>query len=442
MFTLSVLKYLMKRLGFEMTVSQIMDARCVMVNDGSGVLVNAMSQEYSYVLTAAHVLRNENEIKNRRGQALRIIEINRHPDSMNFDCAVIQVEYIPNIEQFTQPTRSLEHRANLVFTGFPMTERQSATPLKHYDGHMTSVVDELIMFTIDGIPGRDSIVGMSGGGVYHVRSNRPYLIGVECRMDGEQRNQQFGRVQCQGLARFEEIIQARGLAHMVPSFLECFSCLKDQIFNFNVIEPTNVARLQNALLDVADSLVERGMPAPYELMNKYKNALLISSDKPEEVRDKALWIAYFEFLIICVLIDGVDAASSTYIQGLERKRKIIYSSDSGNWIGRLQEILSIARKTLDEKGTIIVVSPEGGAEMFPPEVYVDRIIKNISTVPKSGPFIKIDSPESAIYKSFVITHLNGLRKACVVLKENDFSAISGVSELLTLFRDSFNEIIK
>ncbi len=62
---------------------------------------------------------------------------------------------------------------------------------------MTSVVNELIVFTVDGIPGKDTISGMSGG-VYHVDGNRPYLVGVEFRMDGDDQDQQYGRVQRQG----------------------------------------------------------------------------------------------------------------------------------------------------------------------------------------------------------------------------------------------------
>jgi hypothetical protein len=63
-------------------------------------------------------------------------------------------------------------------------------------------------------------------------------------------------------------------------------------------------------------------------------------------------------------------------------------------------------------------------------------------VSNTGPFIKIDNPDSAIYKSFVLTHLNGLRKTCVVLKEDEFAATPEGYEQLKLFRDSFNEIIK
>ena len=42
----------------ETTIYEIMQSYCVRVNGGSGVLVNAMTIEYSYVLTAAHVIKD------------------------------------------------------------------------------------------------------------------------------------------------------------------------------------------------------------------------------------------------------------------------------------------------------------------------------------------------------------------------------------------------
>jgi tRNA A37 N6-isopentenylltransferase MiaA len=49
----------MMRSDLNKTASEVMQSYCVMVNGGSGVLVNAMTQDYSYVLTAAHVIRKK-----------------------------------------------------------------------------------------------------------------------------------------------------------------------------------------------------------------------------------------------------------------------------------------------------------------------------------------------------------------------------------------------
>jgi hypothetical protein len=442
------LKRLAKKSGFKMTTSELMASYCVTVNEGSGVLVSAMSQEYSYVLTARHVVREsiaDNVVTDHKGKELKVLGVLLHTDENHrkiYDCCVIQVEYVSSITQQAFPASLLPNRANLTLLGLPATERDSATPIKHYDGHMTSVVNELIVFTVDGIPGKDTISGMSGGGVYHVDGNRPYLVGVEFRMDGDDQDQQYGRVQCQGLNRFEEIIEVNSKASMVPAYLECFSRLRELIFGFNVVEQKNVVDLRAELLKFADGLVGQGMPAPYELMGNYKSDLLISSHRPGEVKDKELWVAYFEFLIICAIIDNVGTVDSAYVQGLERKRRVLYTSDGSNWVGKLELILKAARKLLDKNGTVIVVSPEQGADMLPDGFQVDRVVKNIALVPNAGPLAPIDQAESSIYKSFVLAHLEGLRKQCVVRKETDFAkAEAGVAQL-HVFRKHFNAFIK
>ncbi|MGP5564991.1 ABC-three component system protein [Vreelandella alkaliphila] len=424
-----------------MTNAEQMTEHCVMVNGGSGVLVSAMSQDYSYVLTARHVLKaQDNQVINHQKRPIRIIDFHEHPNA-DYDCAVIQVQYVPSIKQSAWPA-TIQGQANLSMVGFPETSRETVTPIKVYNGTLTSVIDERIVVTLEGSPGQKSIAGMSGGGVYYIRDDRPYLVGVECRMDGEHEEERYARVQCHSLSRFAEIIETKGLAPMVPCFLECFSRLREYIFGFNVIDPQSVQNLQARLWWVADTLVEQGLPAPFKIMEKYKGDLLVSSGRPSEVQDRDLWVAYFEFIVICALIDEVRIVDDAYIQSIERKRRILYTSDRTNWIRSLDEILKAARRMLDENGTIVVASPQEDAEMLPPDAHVNRIIKDIASVPNSGSFLQIDNANDAIYKTFVLTHLKGLRKACVVDNEDKFAGVTSGIDKLQLFRDLYNEVIK
>lgn len=419
-----------------------------MINEGSGVLVNAMSQEYSYVLTAGHVLKkdiSEIVVTNHEGEKIQVLDILVHPDDRHkakYDCGILKVAYASSIDQKLSTASTLPHLTSLTLVGFPATERQSASPIKHYDGHITSVVDNHIVLTLEGIPGTGTIKGMSGGGIYHVEGFQPYLVGIEYGMDGTGQEQQFGRVQCHGLIRFEEIIKENGCAPMVPAHLECFSRLREKIFGFNVVDQQHVARLKSALFKFADELIENGMPAPYKLLSKYETDLLVDSTRPNEVRDRELWVAYFEFLVICALLDNVGVVDDIYIQGLERRRRILYTSDGSNWVGRLEFILKAARRLLDKNGTVIVASPEQGADLLPAGFHLDKVVRNISLVPNAGPLAPIDQAESALYKSFVLAHLEGIRKKCVVQEEWTFSETEAGVEQLSLFRNKLNEFVK
>ena len=442
--TLDVWKRLAKELVFKMTYAELMAANCVMVNAGSGVLVSAMSQDYSYVLTARHALEDHNVLTDHRGQPIRIIDVHRHPDAAHdekYDCAVIQVEYVPDIKQSSLPAGSLEARAFLSLAGFPTLDRKGESPIKHYDGHLTSVAEDLMVFTVDGIPGHDSIVGMSGGGVYCLYDNHPYLVGVEFRMDRDTPEQQSGRVQCQGLNRFEEIIQAKKLAHMVPCFLECFSRLKNEIFSFNVISPQNVQKLQEKLGALADVLIAGGLPAPYELMVKYQRSLLVTTELPGAMQDKQLWVAYFEFVIICALVDGAPVLDEAYLEALERRRRFLYSSSSENWLRNLPEILRSARHMLDAKGTMVVASPQEDARELPEDSHLEYVLDDIGSVPTSGSMLRIDNINDPVYKTYTVTHMKGLRNKYVVLKEWEYGKAMPSAQL-NIFREYYNEVIK
>jgi len=431
-----------------MTASEIIQSYCVRVNEGSGVLVNAMTQDYSYVLTAAHVIQNitNYEVIDFQGAHLQVLEVLTSPspsdaEAVANDCAILKVSYQERVAQRSFPASCLSDRANLRFVGYPKTERVSSAPIKHYDGHLTSVVHELVIFTVDGVPGKSTIEGMSGGGVYHVQGESPLLIGVEFQMDGTGQDQQYGRVQCHTLVRFKEIIIEHKSAPMIPAYLECFSRMQEMIFAFNVIDQSNVLNLKVALVKFADSLIKNEMPPPYKVMDQYDSQLLVDPLQSGELETRQLWVAYLEFLVISALIDNAGTVDGAYIKSIERKRRLLYTSDSTNWISRLEELLIIARKILDKDGTLIVASPDTAANLLPPNFVLDKVINNIAVVPNQGPF-SIDAVESSIYTSFKLTHLEGLRKSCVIDREFEYQSVPSGLAQLQLFRDKLNEIIR
>ena len=150
-----------------MTVSEIIQSYCVKVNGGSGVLVNAMTLEYSYVLTAAHVLDgiNVHKVFDYQGNPVEVLEVLRHSEpfvleTLSNDYAILKVSFQAHVTQKVFTAEELPHRADLTLVGYPKLERTSQTPIKFYGGHMTNVNDDLIFFTIDGIPSKSEIEGM------------------------------------------------------------------------------------------------------------------------------------------------------------------------------------------------------------------------------------------------------------------------------------------
>lgn len=432
-----------------MTVSEIMQSYCVKVNGGSGVLVNAMTRDYSYVLTAAHVIlekRDDIVVLDYQDTPLGVLSVHIPREWIDsklerYDFAILKVDYQERVAQKCLTASDLIDRSPLTLVGFPETERGSSDPIKEYIGHKISVANELVIMSLDGGPGTTTIRGMSGGGVYNVQGEKALLIGVEFQMDGTGREQQYGRVQCHSLVRFEELITANSSAPMIPAYLECFSNMRDRIFSFNVIEPNNVSNLKLELENAADYLIENGLLPPYKVMEQYHSELLVDPTKLGELKTYELWVAYLEFLVISVLIDQSGSADDTYLKGLERKRRLIYTSDGTNWISRLEDLLKTARRLLDKDGTLIVASPEPAARVLPQTFRLEKVISNISVVPNKGPFPVIDSSESAIFTSFKLTHLEGLRNKCVVDIEDEYPNLQAGKSQSDLLREKLSEII-
>ncbi|WP_046003099.1 ABC-three component system protein [Pseudoalteromonas rubra] len=432
-----------------MTVSEIIKSYCVKVNGGSGVLVNAITREYSYVLTAAHVIpENQDEIvvndyQNNRLAVLSVLIPPEWDESEpdRYDYAILKVDYQERLAQKCAPASDLTELAPLTLVGFPITERDSSDPIKEYTGHKISVANDLIIMFLDGGPGTTTIRGMSGGGVYHIKEEKPLLVGVEFQMDGTGSEQQYGRAQCHSLARFEELIAAYSSAPMIPAYLECFSNMRDRIFTFNVIDQNNVSNLKLELGRAADYLINTDLVPPYKVMERYHSDLLVDPSNIGELKTYELWVAYLEFLVISVLIDQSAGADDAYLKGLERKRRLIYTSNGTNWVSRLEDLLKTARRLLDKDGTLIVASPEPAARVLPPSFRLENVISNISIVPNQGPFPVIDSSESAILTSFKLTHLEGLRQKCVVDIEDEYPNLQSGKSQSDLLREKLSEII-
>lgn len=433
------------KLDTNKTVSEIMQSYCVMVNSGSGVLVNAMTLEFSYVLTARHAVVDDpakNEVSDHNKKPIKVLDVMVFPKEGQqepLDCAILKVTYQEGVSQKTWAAVNLPAMANLTFVGLPAAERASATPIKHRAGQAASVVNELITLELAGIPSKDVIQGMSGGGVYHIDNGFPYLVGVEFEMEATCLDHQYGRVDCHSLARYNQLLALHSSTPMVPPYLECFSRVRDRIFAFNVYDPINVRNLKSALLGFADLLIASGMPPPYEIMKRYDVQLLLDMTEYSVLEARELWVAYLEFVVISALMDSTGNANSGYISGIDKKRRLLYTSDGTNWLRRLDEILKIARKFLDKDGTLVVASPDAAAKPFPKGAMLEKVISNIAIVP--GQPFSIDEVESEIYTSYKLTHLEGLRNSCVIEKEEDYRSLATGRDQLLELRKNLNEII-
>ncbi|MEX5540326.1 ABC-three component system protein [Pseudomonas poae] len=421
-----------------MTADELIVSYAVKVNGGSGVLVSALSSEYTYVLTAKHAIGNPIAVT-RAGSALRVIGVPYlHPDN---DCAIIKVEYQDGIVQRLLRDE-LPTGSRISYVGYPETNVCAIRPYKIYTGLSNDNADKLIVCNLDGGPGQASIEGMSGGGIYHYRNGRPYLWAVEFRMDDEDPDARYGRVLCHSIESYDEIIQTSGLDLIAPFYMKCFSNFTDDIFHFNARNPNNVAKLRDKLGELADWLISKNMPAPHDLMLRYKKELLLSSEDPiSTVFGRELWVAYLEFIVMCAVLDDVLLIDEEYLISLDRRRRFMYSCSHSNWLRKLSVLMEAARNLLDENGVIFVNSPEENAVGLPDKEDIDEVLANIAASPKFRSQARIDSAHSGITNTYSFAHLKGLRNKLVLDNHRRYGE-RPIEKQLCLLKDFYDRAIK
>lgn len=428
-----------------MTIHERMKSYSVRVNEGSGVLIRPMSTEYSYVLTAKHNVEGQKvEIYDLDGILLPYLEIYPHKDKGR-DCAIIKIKLIAGLTPTRYHDEYLQHNAESTLAGFPTLSRYADVMRERcslMNGKISSVDREGFTFTAENLPNKNIVDGYSGGGVYLIKNDEIYLIGIEYRMDGEAEQQQYSIVRCLNFKCFDEIVEENKLAPLIPSYFECFSQTIKYTFQYTeAIKPESFKNLKLNLAAFASALVAGGLPTPEKLLAEYGSQLLLTGESNQSLYDMDLWFSFFEFLIICSIIDDVASIDGEYIKNLEKNRRFIYSRNGDNWVRHLQAIIDIADELLGEDGTVVIRTNHVTHAARPTKKEISFIVPDISIVPSEMRESRIDLGKAGSVSGLNLLNLCGLHYECVISDEPEY-AKSRKRDLIKLFRDNHNVFIK
>lgn len=176
-------------------------------------------------------------------------------------------------------------------------------------------------------------------------------------------------------------------------------------------------------------------------MQRYNEQLVLLTKNIEHLKEKELWIAYCEFLIICLIVDYPQMADENYLNSLDEKRRLLYYNSTESWTRKLQEILIYAQSVFIDKGTLIISYPESHALLFPHKETLADVVDDISQIPLDGYGDEIDNTYEKLYENLVITHLQTLNNHCVSQYEYKYRDLKS-REMINLFKGSYYEIIK
>ncbi|MBX9446352.1 ABC-three component system protein [Dickeya chrysanthemi] len=419
-----------------MSIHEYIRKHAVKVNDGSGVLIQCLSEEFSYILTAKHTLKSENRVETWDGQLLTILEVYPHSE----DCALLKTPLVSGLPLVRFKSNKFDHKSEAIFGGFPgyrAKEATAETRFKTYEGKIKQL-DKAFYLTLEGLPPKAQIEGASGGGVYLIVNEKPYLIGVEIEMAGPQ-PQEPGVVLCYDMARFDEIVKENDLPPILPSFLFCFSRIRSNTFNYTLNSPRVLNALRRQLHNKAEGLVHDGIPKPYELLALYDKGLIVNGQPDEAMYDLQLWSAYAEFFVLHSLLNDVKVMDLNYLKSMERTSRFVYSRSKDAWLRDLNNIISSARRLLDHGGVLVVSSGDVGSQPIADKSFIKYLVEDIGAPAaeyeyEDGARIDMGLESGDVPFSFAL--LGSLHRECITRNEQAFLGLNS-AQLMELFKDKY-----
>jgi len=352
-------------------VFEIIKQHTVIVDGGSGVLVQPMTDEYSYILTAKHNLLidykddklgikdlSQIEIMTFCDEKLTAIDIYAH---QNLDIAVIKIDFRQGvgIYPYQKPLRSGE---SVWLYGYPGIKRSQDSPISYQieSYHLTihEPLQEKISFRNSDMGPIDDIKGFSGGGLFHVDEglDKAFLVGIENAMDSTRALHE--RVKGIPTPAFSGLLAENGLARLKPLHLTDFNQLCEQVFPINYYE--HLADFQKKDFDHVVGLIKRDSKnvaelidcTPLEILTKYRSQLEVTKRDKSELENEALWCALLELVVLTSITKNIKCDEidiSTLFDGLFEECRVIYIDSDKDWKTCYEEILTSSTSYLNHR---------------------------------------------------------------------------------------------
>jgi hypothetical protein len=404
----------------------------VIVAEGSGVLVPAMTSNYAYVLTASHNVRidREDPSKLRDAEDIEVRMADGTPiavlavfGSDNEDAALLLVSGV-TVEPIAYATNSIQFDDRAWLYGYPDIRRDGAVPaLRPFRCTIGDIDCSGFCIETSSFANYREVVGISGGGVFKHVDREWLLVGIEYCMEGRE-GESHNWLKCVTMSSFEEIIARNtyggvALAPLFPPFLLDFLSLLDQTFPLDAFECQDTRQaLRTTLQQLGRSKLTPGCPSPHSLMQKFGGRLLVHGSPRFRLADRKLWLSWLELFIVSLLVDEVDEFDDAYVEGLRNRRRLLYSGSTEEWTKFLEDIAHSNLDGLDVDGLVMISNNRNG----PPsktrsKIRVDRLVTDISR--PANPQLDIDAPRKPATARTVI-HLDGLHADCITRREEDY----------------------
>jgi hypothetical protein len=422
-------------------ISNRFRALTVKVNNGSGCLFQPFTTDYSYVLTARHIIKDLSidaiKIEQQIGKEPVILELIEPPyydesDNARDGAAIIKIKKNDTEEILPVYNKELKYDASHIYKlcGYPLKRRNDDDSYRSNEVELKEEkLNNFVEAEIHGRPVFREVEGMSGGGILRESGSNIELIGIQSEMAAKDEDEILGRINFIPLDSFCELIEKKGLSPLMPSYLACFSHLKDLIFPLNNLVPNYISLKEYLLNHVKSKLCESIFP--YQVLEEYKERLLISGHSSENLFNKHLWITFLEFIVINLMEEATEDISIELVNGFLSKNKFLFGI-SKDWIQLIRDIYKSNLKGLCKGGAIIVSTD---IDKTPAVVSIPKAnIPDIAKVLRNDDKLQIDSGID-IYSDFSLFHIYKFQKD---LLDKQFKYSNNILTISDFFKDEMN----
>jgi hypothetical protein len=413
-----------------MTLDEKYQKISLMIDNGTGVLFQPMSNEYTYILTAKHNLQFKNKdniyvdknieeivLKDDSGTVLEL-KIEGMYHHQDLDISILKINYY-EVEYFINFLTNRESdRINFNFYGYPSTRRNQDIKGRlvklEYNNQPNT---ELIVMKNTESSSQSEIVGFSGGGVFFVENEELYLLGIERKMDDEStREESNTSVNITPILKFFEIVDFYGndeLPLLLPPYLDSFANFLDESFPLdNMIFNKN--DVQSVLRQCIREKI-KVLPSDFLTRNTIN---VIKSNINDNVNNKTLWIMYLEFLVFCKIVKEYEF-NITSIEEVLSDFKFVFGK-SKEWTQLIPDVFKSDLSSLLSGGTIFV-GCDGDCNPRRTEILTDSLI-NIDRRPNREE-MNIDEGITNPFKELKVKHIRDIQGK-IVDNENLFNGLT------------------
>jgi hypothetical protein len=419
----------------------------VKVNNGSGVLIQSMSPEYAYVLTAKHCLKVDSEdlesdfiqpqkVFANDGTEINILDVICHD---NEDIAVIIVtsDSTPTLDLMIN-CDYLKAHDDVFLCGYPDARRQTDNEYLSLIYNFSHTFKQRLILTpkASGIV-QDNIVGFSGGGIFTFGDNdSPVLLcGIETKMDGNPKREHHGSISVIPISEFELLINnshklylGNALSPLLPLHLSSFKHLINHSFTVSNSWAIDhrLDFLKERLKEVATENVEVNL-FPQDILDKFKGTLKVHSRPKCELRSRDLWVALLELLTISILIDKPKTIDTNYVEKMLQSRKLVFIGVNETWQQHITDIFKAELISFDNGGIVVAKTFSSQREVQFSQERVKKLIdnKHIARPPKC--FRSVANSNSNISKINSIVDLGALHAECIEIKESLYEELTDIT---------------